>query len=487
MSQGQEIIEPGNAGGNKFIRNSVILLIIELSTKFLGLILFIIIARFLGANDLGVYSFGLAISNLFSIAPTFGFDKRVQKEIGRDASLIYSHYKEISILKILFALLSLAALWLTLMLMGEQDILPVILIACFLFTMSFNNFINGLFRGFGRPELEMMVRMTFSLLNLGLGAAALLSGLGLYGLLSSQIVSAGISFLVAITVLNRISVKVTIDLSLKNLWNHIVKSSPYAGNVLILYMSNQINYVILNSMADKVAVGYFSTAGRIFETITLIPAAIMGAFLPLMSRFYSEKHHKFDQTLYFTMKYLFVISLGLLAGTWLVGDELVVSLFGSEFLPSGLALKLLNSSLIFSFWNFVFTNILIATDQEKKLVPLFSAGASIHILGNILLINYFSYNGAAASVIVTQGIQLLIVAYFAKDHFSLRQLISLTPGPLISVIPMIGAVWFLKSINLWLAIGCGCLLYLISLILLKTISRSELMDMRGYKTEIGGK
>lgn len=256
MSQDQVDQDPGKDGSNKFIRNSVILLAIELSTKFLGLLLFIIIARSLGANDLGVYSFGLAISNLFSIAPTFGFDKRVQKEIGRDTSLIYSHYKEISIIKIFFALVALAALWLTLLILGEQDTLPVILIACFLFTMSFNNFINGLFRGLGKPELEMLVRMTFSLLNLGLGSTALLNNLGLYGLLSSQIVSAGIAFIVAISILNRIAVKIKINLSWKNLWNHLVKSAPYAGNVLVLYMSNQINYVILNSMASKEAVGF---------------------------------------------------------------------------------------------------------------------------------------------------------------------------------------------------------------------------------------
>ena len=483
MSQGPVSPVLGNDGNHKFIRNSAILLTIELSTKFLGLLLFIIIARFLGANDLGVYSFGLAISNLFSIAPTFGFDKRVQKEVGRDTSLIYSHYKEISLIKIIFALASMAALWITLMLMGEQDILPVILIACFLFTMSFNNFINGLFRGFGRPELEMMVRLTFSLLNLGLGSAALFSGLGLYGLLASQIISAGIAFIVAISVLNRISCRVRINLSFNNLWNHIVKSSPYAGNVLVLYMSNQINYVILNSMADKVAVGYFSTAGRIFETITLIPAAIMGAFLPLMSRFFHQNDRRFNKTLYFTLKYLFIISVGLMAGTWMVGDELVTALFGAEFLPSGLALKLLNSSLVFSFWNFVCTNILIATDKEKMLVPLFSVGAIVHVIGNVTLISLFSYNGAAASVIVTQGIQLIIVAFFIREHIKLRKLAEITWRPVLAVIPVIVAVWYIKEINLWLSIAAAILVYLAVLLITKAVSRKEFVDMKNLREE----
>lgn len=207
----------------------------------------------------------------------------------------------------------------------------------------------------------------------------------------------------------------------------------------------------------------------------------MGAFLPLMSRFFTNRNTKFEQTLYFTMKYLLIASLGLTAGTWLVGDELVVALFGGEYLASGLALKLLNSSLIFSFWNFVGTNILIATDKEKMLVPVFSIGAAIHVIGNLMLIHFFSFNGAAASVIATQGIQLLIVCYFARAHISFKKMMKLAVLPLVSLAPLVATVWALKGINLWLAIGAGCGAYLLTLILLKVVNKREIMEIRGYQ------
>jgi O-antigen/teichoic acid export membrane protein len=63
-----------------FLRNSILLLSAELMAKLLGVIFFVLVARSLGASQLGSYSFAVAIANLFVIAPRFGFDELVQRE-----------------------------------------------------------------------------------------------------------------------------------------------------------------------------------------------------------------------------------------------------------------------------------------------------------------------------------------------------------------------------------------------------------------------
>ena len=86
-------------GEQRFVRVSVFLVTIELASKLLGLVLFAVLARFVGTAELGAYAFALALANFFVLVPKFGFDRLTQKEVGRDASLLYPQFWEIGALK----------------------------------------------------------------------------------------------------------------------------------------------------------------------------------------------------------------------------------------------------------------------------------------------------------------------------------------------------------------------------------------------------
>lgn len=469
----------------RFVRTSALLIAVELATKFLGLVLFVLVARSVGVRETGLYSFGLAISNLFSILPTFGFDRLVQKDLGRDPSLLHSRWREIGLLKIWLALTGLVLLWLALLIMGEPEVGTVLYIAVFLFTFSFVTFVSGLFRGIGRPGLEMAVRMLFSLLSLGLGSFALTQGWGVTGVVTAQLLATLAALAAATAVIERRAGRAPIENQIATAWSHLRAGAPYVGNTLVLYFSNQVNYVILSLLASKESVGYFATAARVFESVTLIPAAIMGAFLPIMSRLFLGSHNKFETMLHFTIKYLFIIAVGFFAGTWAIGVPLMTALFGFEYEPSGLTLQLLNSSLMFSFWNFVGTNLLIATDREKLLVPAFGAGALIHLVGNLVLIHFFAHFGAGAAVIVTQALQFLIVWFFLREHLPVVLLARVVARPLICGAILFAVVWPLSWYNVWVALVIGPLVFALALFFSGAVRLADFREIRDLERQEG--
>ncbi|HKA54284.1 MAG TPA: oligosaccharide flippase family protein, partial [Candidatus Binatia bacterium] len=126
----------------RFVRTSILLVSIELASKLLGLVLFAVLARFVGAAELGVYAFALALANFFVLVPKFGFDRLVQKEVGRDANLLYPRFWEIGALKAAFSLGALALLWLFLSAIRASYLFTVTLVACFVFAFSFLEFVT---------------------------------------------------------------------------------------------------------------------------------------------------------------------------------------------------------------------------------------------------------------------------------------------------------------------------------------------------------
>jgi O-antigen/teichoic acid export membrane protein len=461
-----------------FLRNSFILVVVELGTKLLGLALFIFIARKLGATLTGIYSYGLAFTTLFSIIPSFGFDRLVQRDVGRNSAMARGLFIELSLLKLVLSLISFLLIYVVLRMTGDENIDILMVIAVFVLLLNYTLFVNTFFRALGHPEIELLTRLVFSVLSAGLGITALSLNYGLLSVLYAQIIAtliAGILSVIFIFVKTEADGKISVW---TNSVKHIIRSAPFALNHVILYFGNQINYVILGLMANETSVGYFSTAYRVFDTITLIPAAIMGAFLPLMSKLHNESDTRFHSVLRFTLRTLFIISLGVMIGTWVIGDSLILTLFGDEFAISGFLLKLMNTSLIFSFWNFILTNLLIAIDKEKLLIPIFAAGAAIHIVGNIILITFMGVEGAAVAILVTQAIQFLILSWYNRDQLLLADYFSRLPSILLSALIMATLALLFVNYNIWLSIGLAVAGYFLSLVIMGGIQRNDTLILK---------
>ncbi len=456
-----------------FVRTSIVLITIELTTKLLGLVLFALMARFLGTTELGVYAFALALANFFVIAPKFGFDRLAQKEVGRDSSLLYALFREISILKVILSLGALSLLCVLLLVLSESHFLTVLLVACFVFAYSFLEFITALFRAIQRPALEMTVRILFSAANLSLGIIALYAGWGLNGFVMTQVISVGAAVLLGCFIIERMAVKIPRSREGRTLWGHMTTTAPFAGILLALYFSNQIGIVLLPAFAEKEQVGYFAAASRLFDNLTLIPAAIMGAFLPTMSRLYITSVGTFVRTMRFTLKYLSILSLPIAAGLVILAHPITIFLYGESFAPSAPALQILGVALVFSFWNYAGDAVLIARNQERLLLQLTWLDAVIHVSANLLLIPSFAYLGLCWAVLITQGVRLFILLIVLRRYFNARTLLPLIAAPALCTAVMSVAVSMMHDWNLRLVVPVGMVVYTIALLASGTVQQSE--------------
>lgn len=322
------------------------------------------IARALGAIELGSYSFALALANFFVIAPKFGFEELIQRDISRNPDHAYRFFSQISALKIAFSLASLALL--ALINLGRPHFEPIILAGCFVFSYSFMEFVDSFFRAMQKSELELLVRGIFSVGNLAFGVLVVYLGWGLIGVMCSQLVAVLIALFCAMAIVRKFLQRTSFIWKLSSLKAYLVSAAPFAGILVALYLSNQVCTLTLTWFADKANVGYYAAAMRILDCLVLIPAAIMGSFLPTMSKFYPRSLTSFVQTLRLTFKYLFVISIPILVILVVLSRPIILFLYGEAFSPAADALLVMGLVLPFSFWNYAATTSLMARNDERS-------------------------------------------------------------------------------------------------------------------------
>jgi O-antigen/teichoic acid export membrane protein len=472
---------PGDGITSKrFLRNSLMLITIEIIAKGFGVVFFVMVARFLGAKELGLYAFSLAVATFVALPTKFGFETIIQREVGRDPINTYRYFWGIVTLKALIAVASWGIFLLVLMFFPRSEFTVMAIAAGFALVYSFMEFTNAFFRANQRPEIEMLVRLVFSIGNLGLGALVLYSGWRLSGVLSAQLVAVTLSVSVGALILMHISTKVKLTWNWRVLWGYVVIASPFAGILLALFLSNQIGVIILTPWAGKEDVGYFAAALRLFDPVTLIPAAIMGAFLPMMSGLYIQSLSKFVRTLRFTMKFMFILAVPLVILTSILAHQIVVFLYRESFSPSAQALQILSAVILFSFWNYTSESVLIARNQERILLKLTWITAGVHVVANIILIFYFSYLGACLAILTTQAIySVMLFVLQLRRYLSMIKLIQIIARPALCAAITALVVFLMRNQNLFLSMATGLTVYGGTLLAFGAVKRSEFDFIQG--------
>jgi len=444
----------------RFIRNSLLLISIEMVAKVLGVLFFIVVARFLGAGDVGIFAFATALANFIVIPSKFGFEDLVQREVSRNPSGTYSYFWALGAIKGLISLISLGIFCLGALLWARTDPIVLILAVTFTLVYSFMEFTNAFFRANQRAELELAVRLFFSASNFLLGVAFLYAGYRLRGVLSTQLVSVAAGVILALFILQRVATREQYNWEWRPIWRHLAAAVPFAGILVALFFSNQIGVVILSFLAGKVEVGYFASAVRIFDALTLIPAAIMGAFLPVMSLYYIQSLGAFVRTLRFTLKYLFILSAPLVVITTLLAHRIIIFLYREPFAPAIPALQILGLALVFSFWSFAGQSVLVARNRERLVLVSIWAVAAIHVAANFLLISGYSYLGASWAIFTTQGLYCAILFTFLLPRYvGFWQLLKLIAVPALSAAIMGLVIYLMRQAPLFVVILTGLSVY----------------------------
>ncbi len=153
---------------------------------------------------------------------------------------------------------------------------------------------------------------------------------------------------------------------------------------------------------------------------------------------------------------------------------------------SDLALQVIIWSIPIGFVNSVTQFVLIAVNQQHFLTRAFIFGVVFNTVGNLLLIPYFGYIGAAFVTILSEFSLLFPFYYSVRRHVGTVPWLRIFAPPAVSVAAM-GLVIYLLGrygLNVWLAVALSWIVYLAALVITGAFRGKE-MALLGEQLPLG--
>jgi O-antigen/teichoic acid export membrane protein len=242
-------------------------------------------------------------------------------------------------------------------------------------------------------------------------------------------------------------------------WPAIARSSlPFATQEVFVTILWRIDAVILSLVASQAAVGRYGAAYRLFESSMLITYALMGAF----SAMYAYLGPGTDPPLQAVFQRSIKLSLVLLAPLSVIfvtlGGPICRLVYGPALTQAGVPLSILGPGVVMISVVTLATSLMISRENPMRIVRLTASMAGVNIVLNVILIPLYGDAGAAAAMLVTEVIEVVLIMRMASREVGGFHWVSTAAGALAGTAGML-VVTLLFHADLWVALGVGLAVY----------------------------
>lgn len=247
---------------------------------------------------------------------------------------------------------------------------------------------------------------------------------------------------------------------------------------------SKIDITMLGGLHSDAIVGYYSNAQKAINIIITFAIAVTSVFLPRLSLLYKENKKEFDSLVNKGVRIILLIALPCMIGVMFIANEMVEVLFGKEFLPAAVTIRILALLIIIKgFGDLLTYQVVIASGNENKLVKAYVTAAIGNITLNALLIPKYLQNGAAVASVIGEFIVFALLLPTTCKVTKLDSAVSSSISILASCGIMIGGLFVIEFmpivfyVKLLVKIGVGVVTYFGALIFFRDVTIMELMKL----------
>jgi len=372
-----------------------------------GLFVGVWVARYLGPEQFGLFSFAIALVSLFGAFVVLGLPSIVVRDIVRNPSGKEVTLGTAAFLQLIGGVLSYAVLLACVFWLRTDDSLAILIVAIVGGVILFKTADIAIYWFESQVQSKytvwvqscVFIFFAISKIVLILMNASVI-GFAWVALGEAVVVSVFMLVFMGRRGVPLKSLKVRLARAkelLNDSWPLLLSSVAVA-----IYM--KVDQIMLASMKGDEVAGIYSAALRISEIWYFVPMVICASIFPAML-----EARSYDKKIYYQrLQYLFdvMVWLSIMAAvfTTFFSDWIVIFLFGTEYADAGLVLAIHIWGAIFVFlgvasgqW-FITENLQFLSFQRALL------GLLINVLGNIILIPSYGAIGAAISTILSQAV-----------------------------------------------------------------------------------
>jgi len=350
--------------------------------------------------------------------------------------------------------------------------------------LSMGNLYYGVFQAFGKMKFQAIgIIINSSLLLIGT-IFVIFSNLGIYSVALVYSTASIITLIYLYFKSNSEIVQLTFQFDF-SFWKKSVKNAiPFGLTGILTSIYFFIDSVMLSFMKGSTAVGIYGSAYKIITVFTTLYMVYNFVIFPLMANLYKNSADMLKISYEKSVKYLLMMILPIAVGMSFYAEEVVLLIYGSQYVYASSVLQILIWSVVFIFINGASTLLLNSTNKELTVTKINAIACLFNFAINLVLISYLSYIGASIGIVLTGLLICVLMSYIIirtdyKPEFSLiKDIIKI-----ITSCVFLGIILYFANLHLIIAIPIGIFTYLIAIILTKTLDSTDI----GIIKEIIGK
>ncbi len=401
----------------KFHRGAVAMLSEKLIKMVSHLVMLILLARFLGTEELGQLMYCLALASIFIFLNGLGLDTLLTKQFIDRPSKKHSYLQHALIARLIagvicIILINIVAIWLV----DESYRLLLFIISLYHLLMPFTVF-DWYLQAEGKGELSAIALIfghitgfIFRLICLYLGGDILWLGFAYF---LEALVLAGSLFLIV----RRQNSRFSGPISPERIKNMVTTASPLivSGAVVLLYM--KVDQLMLGYMINESEVAVYVAATRLSEAWYFVGLTLIGVYFPLLLQILNEKGiASYRLTIINMGSWLIWGAISLAMATVFLADWLIYVLYGTDFHLSADVLIVTIWAVPFVYLGAISTKMFVTMNKQKIVLYRSVSGLIVNLALNILLIPYYGALGAALATLVAQIFASYIVNAFVDKN-----------------------------------------------------------------------
>lgn len=259
--------------------------------------------------------------------------------------------------------------------------------------------------------------------------------------------------------------------------------------VIATSIYRMIDKVMLGWYSDMPSLASYEYADKMIKLVITLITALGTVMLPRMTTLYAEgKDDQATKYMKSTSQFMFVMAFALAFGLAGVADEFMPTLLGDGYEGVVLLTKVLCISLPIMGWNnLIRTQVLMPKEKDKIYTVAVWAGAIVNIILNYILIRLYGTVGAAVATVIAYFIVSIFQTIPIWNDFSIGAHLKYITIPLISGIIMYFSVRAISKVlepsiaGIVIETIVGAVIYLIINIVYLMRSKNEVFDEYAIK------
>jgi O-antigen/teichoic acid export membrane protein len=374
------------------------------------------VARYLGPEQFGIFSYAHTIVALFSIFASFGIDGILNRELvaqkeNRD-KLLGTAFGIKFFGTFFFLLLIFLFLQLSEHSSFEQSMVYIVASSVFLYSF---NVIDHYFASIVRSKYVVYINIVSLLISsfLKLYFIYLHAPLLWFAYLvvfDFFVIAAGFVFVYTkqrLSILNwKFDQTIALQL-LKDAWPLI-----FSGIVISIYM--KIDQIMLQNMLGNEAVGQYAAALKISEGLLFIPVILTNSLFPAIINAKKIDQHLYNKRFEDLYDLMYILALSISIPLFLLSGFIIETLYASEYAQAAHILRIQLSGMVFVFLGVACGSWFLSENKNKETFYRNLFGAVVNVVLNWIFIPRYGIAAAAYTTVFTHMVISYLSLVFIK-------------------------------------------------------------------------